>query len=375
VRIDLELLKKINQIQPSMGDAEKRELASVIDSGWFTEAKKTREFEKMFSNFIGSKYSCAVTSGTAGLYLALKAVGIGSGDEVIVPALTFIASPNSIEATGAKPILIDIESQSLNLDLQKLSHKITKKTKAIMPVNFNGRSTNYDLLCEFANKHSLMLIEDAAHSLGCYYQNKHQGTLSDMSIFSFSTPKIITTGQGGMIVTNNKKLFERCLQLKDFGRDFGKKKNMRKAFEHSTIGYNYKFTEFQAAVGIAQMKKLEKRIRKKRKTYKKYVELLSKINQIDFIQTDLKKITPWMVDILLQSKITREKLIKYLEQRNIETRIFYPSIHKLPPYRENNKKYPVSTNISDRGLWLPSSVTIKDEEIDLISRKIREFFK
>ena len=150
---------------------------------------------------------------------------------------------------------------------------------------------------------------------------------------------------------------------------------MRKAFEHSTIGYNYKFTEFQAAVGIAQMKKLEKRIRKKRKTYKKYVELLSKINQIDFIQTDLKKITPWMVDILLQSKITREKLIKYLEQRNIETRIFYPSIHKLPPYRENNKKYPVSTNISDRGLWLPSSVTIKDEEIDLISRKIREFFK
>ena len=358
-----------------MGDAEKRELASVIDSGWFTEAKKTREFEKMFSNFIGSKYSCAVTSGTAGLYLALKAVGIGNGDEVIVPALTFVASPNSIEATGAKPILIDIESQSLNLDLQKLSHKITKKTRAIMPVNFNGRSTNYDVLCEFANKHSLMLIEDAAHSLGCYYQNKHQGTLSDIAIFSFSTPKIITTGQGGMIVTDNKKLFERCLQLKDFGRDFGKKKNMRKAFEHSTIGYNYKFTEFQAAVGIAQMKKLEKRIRKKRKTYKKYVELLSKINQIDFVQTDLKKITPWMIDILLQSKITREKLIKYLEQRNIETRIFYPSIHKLPPYRENNKKYPVSTNISDRGLWLPSSVTIKDEEIDLISRKIREFFK
>ena len=358
-----------------MDDAEKRELMSVIDSGWFTEAKKTREFEKMFSNFTGSKYSCAVTSGTAGLYLALKAVGIGKGDEVIVPDLTFVASPNSIEATGAKPILIDIEPQSLNLDLQKLSHKLTKRTKAIMPVNFNGRSTNYDVLCEFANKHSLMLIEDAAHSLGCYYQNKHQGTISDIAIFSFSTPKIITTGQGGMIITNNKKLFERCLQLKDFGRDFEKKKNMRKAFEHSTIGYNYKFTEFQAAVGIAQMKKLEKRIRKKRKTYKKYVELLSEINQIDFIQTDLKKITPWMVDILLQSKITREKLIKYLEQRNIETRIFYPPIHRLPIYKDNDKKFQNSSKISDIGLWLPSSSSLSEKEVDFVCSKIKFFFK
>ena len=357
-----------------MDDAEKRELASVIDSGWFTEAKKTREFEKMFSNFIGSKYSCAITSGTAGLYLALKAVGIGKGDEVIVPDLTFVASPNSIEATGAKPILIDIEPQSLNLDLQKLSHKITKRTKAIMPVNFNGRATNYDVLCEFANKHSLMLIEDAAHSLGCYYQNKHQGTISDIAIFSFSTPKIITTGQGGMIVTNNKKLFERCLQLKDFGRDFGKKKNMRKSFEHSIIGYNYKFTEFQAAVGIAQMKKLEKRIRKKRKTYKKYLDLLSEINQIDFIQTDLKKITPWMVDILLQSKAIREKLIKHLEKRSIETRIFYPSIHKLKPYRQYDSKFKISSNISNRGLWLPSSVTLTDHDVKTVCDAMKNFF-
>ena len=159
----------------------------------------------------------------------------------------------------------------------------------VIVVDFAGQPCDYHKIIKITKKYNLILIEDAAHSLGCYYQNKHQGTISDIAIFSFSTPKIITTGQGGMIVTNNKKLFERCLQLKDFGRDFGKKKNMRKSFEHSIIGYNYKFTEFQAAVGIAQMKKLEKRIRKKRKTYKKYLDLLSEINQIDFIKSHIMK--------------------------------------------------------------------------------------
>jgi len=357
-----------------MDHFEKKQLSSVIDSGWFTESIKTKKFEKMFADFTGSKYTCAVTSGTSGLYLALLAAGIKYNDEVIVPDLTFVASPNSVIATGGKVVLCDIEKQTLNFDLEKLEKKITKKTKAIMTVNFNGRTTDMKLLNEISKKHDLILIEDAAHSLGSYYKNKHQGTISDLGVFSFSTPKIITTGQGGMITTDNKKLFERCCELKDFGRKIGIKKNMKKAFEHDTIGYNFKFTEFQAAIGISQMNKLEKRIKIKKNMFKKYRELLNNVKGIEFVDTDLRKITPWMMDIILESKKKKNELISFLEKCNIETRIFYPAIHNLKPYKQPNSKFINSSLISDRGLWLPSSVTLSNDQIELICNKIKKFF-
>jgi len=356
-----------------MDDDEKKELNSVINSGWFTEAAKTRQFEKMIADFVGVKYACAVTSGTTALYVGLKALGIGRGDEVIVPDLTFVASPNSVEAVGAKPILVDIEQDSLNLDLKKTKQSITKRTKAIMPVDFNGRAVDIKKITELANQHNLSLIEDAAHGLGCFYGKKHVGTMSDIGIFSFSTPKIITTGQGGMIVTNDKKLYEKCKAVKDFGRKSGTKQNMRMAFDHPTIGYNFKFTEFQAAIGVAQMKKLPKRIIKKKKIFKKYHDLLCNVKGISFVKTDLNKITPWMIDIILDSKNKKNKLIDYLEKNYVETRIFYPPIHRLKPYKDLDKNYRNSSDISDKGLWLPSSVTLENKEIDFICRKIKDF--
>lgn len=367
-------MKRINQIEPVLGRDEKNELIFVMDSGWYTEAAKTREFEKLFANFTGAKYAVAVTSGMAALYVGLKATGIGWGDEVLVPDLTFVASPNSIEMTGAKPILVDIESQSLNLDISKLKNHVTKRTKAIMPVDFNGRSTDMEELKEFANKNNLLLIEDACHAIGCYYPNhNHMGTMSDVGIFSFSIPKIITTGQGGMIITNNKKIFERCLALKDFGRDINTKKDMLKAFQHDTIGYNFKFTEFQAAVGIAQIRKLKERIARKKEIFQLYEELLSPINKIEFVQTDLKKITPWMMDIILKTKKLRNSLIEYLKQKNIETRIFYPAIHSLKPYKQSNSKFPISSDIASRGLWLPSSISLTNKQIKRICSEIIKF--
>ena len=357
-----------------MDESEKKELISVIDSGWFTEASKTKEFEKMFAKFTGSKYACAITSGTAGLYLGLKALGIKNGDEVIVPDLTFVATPNSVEANNAKSVLVDIDRDTLNMDTDLIQKKITKKTKAIMTVNFNGRTTNMKILNEIAKKNDLRIIEDAAHSLGSYYDKKHQGNQSDLGVFSFSTPKIITTGQGGMIVTNNKNLYEKCMELKDFGRKIGAKKKMMSAFDHDEIGYNFKFTEFQAAVGISQMKKLSNRIKIKKKMFKMYQEELENISDIEFVGTDLKKITPWMTDIILKNKNTRLKLITFLKKNNIETRIFYPSIHKLKPYLTNNKKFPISSEISDRGLWLPSSITLKENQIGFITKQIKKFF-
>ena len=358
-----------------MDDLEKQELISVVESGWFTEAKKTRKFEREFCKFVGCKYACAVTSGTAGLYIALKAAGIKKNDEVIVPDFTFVASPNSIEEVGAKPILVDIEKKSLNLDLELVEKSITKKTKAIMPVDFNGRSCDMKKLRKIARKNNLILIEDAAHGLGCFHNKKHVGLHSDLAVFSFSTPKIITTGQGGMIITNKKILYEKCKAIKDFGRKPNTKQHMRFAFQHPTIGYNYKFTEFQAAVGIAQMRKLRSRIKIKKNMFQRYRKLLSNIPTIEFVQTDLKSVTPWMMDIILKSQKDRNDLINFLEVNNIETRIFYPPIHKLQPYSKNHSKFFNTTEISERGLWLPSSVTLKNKEIDLICKYIRLFFK
>ena len=358
-----------------MDNDEKKELNSVIASGWFTEAAKTRQFEKMVADFVGVKYACAVTSGTAALYVGLKALGIGRGDEVIVPDLTFVASPNAIEAVGAKPILVDIEQDSLNIDLKKIKQSITKRTRAIMPVDFNGRAVDIKNITELANQHNLSLIEDAAHGLGCFYGKKHVGTMSDIGIFSFSTPKIITTGQGGMIVTNDKKLYEKCKAVKDFGRKSGTKQNMRMAFEHPTIGYNFKFTEFQAAIGVAQMKKLKKRMIVKKKMFRIYEESLSKLSSVKFIKTDLSRTTPWMIDILVDSKKKRDALIKHLEKNHIETRIFYPPIHRLSPYKNKDIKFEITSKISDRGIWLPSSVTLKENDVKYVCKKIKNFFE
>ena len=357
-----------------MDDKEKKELISVINSGWFTEASKTRQFEKMFADFVGAKYAIAVTSGTTALYVGLKALGIVTDDQVIVPDLTFVASPNAVKQAGAKPVLVDIEPNSLNIDITKLKSLITKRTKAIMPVDFNGRSANILKLKEFAHENNLMLIEDACHAIGSYHENKHMGTLSDVAAFSFSTPKIITTGQGGMIITNDKKINDRCLALKDFGRDINAKQNMRKAFHHTEIGYNFKFTEFQAAVGIAQLKKLKKRIRLKKNMLRLYMDLLSPIKQVQFIKTDLKNITPWMIDVLLKSKKQKNNLIMFLNKRKIEARIFYPPIHSLQPYKELNNNYKVASDISSRGLWLPSSVSLNEKQIKRVCDEINNFF-
>jgi perosamine synthetase len=369
------VLKRIHQIQPSIGKEERRELLDVIDSGWYTEAKKTREFEQKFAKFVGCKYASAVTSGTIALYVGLKSLGIGPGDEVIVPDFTFVASANSIEMTGAKPILIDIEPETLNLNLKNLPKLVTKKTKAIMPVNLNGRSTNLKKLSEFSNKHNIFLIEDAAHAIGSYYNGKHMGTIGDVAAFSFSIPKIITTGQGGMVITNNKAIYEKCLSVKDFGRKFGSKKKMDTSFAHDTIGYNFKFTEFQAAVGLAQMKKLKQRVNKKKKLYKIYKEMLSNISDIEFIDTNLKNITIWSADIILNSENKKTKLMNFLAKKNIETRIFFPAIHGLSPYKQSDRKFPISSDISKRGLWLPSSTTLTEDELFLVCNNINNFFK
>ena len=367
-------MDKIFQFEPNLGEEEKAELASVIDSGWYTEASKTREFERMFASFVGRKYAVATTSGTTALCIAAQGIGLKNDDEVIVPDLTFVASPNSIILAGAKVGLVDVNKKDLCLDLEKTKKLVSKKTKAIMPVDFNGRAPDLVELKEFAEKSGIAIIEDSCHGIGSFHAGKHTGCYSNVGIFSFSTPKIITTGQGGMLVTDDKELYEKFKMIKDFGRDIDKKHEMENAFDHIEMGYNFKFTEFQAAVGIAQMKKLPGRIEHNKNMFKTYRENLSGISDIEFVDIDLKTSVPWFADILLSNEKIRQELIEHLNKFGIGTRKFYPPVHKLLPYQNIEGDFGVSNEISKRGLWLPSSSFLTDENINRICDTIKNFW-
>lgn len=360
---------KINQVEPWIGEEEKKAMAEYLDSGgWLTEYKKTREFEKLLANFIGAKYVSVVNNGTVSLVIALIALGIKGEDQVIVPDYTMIASANAIILAGAKPVLVDIDSKNLCLDLREVKKAITPKTKAIMLVTINGRSPEIEKFVALSKENNLYLIEDAAQSLGSRYKGKHLGTFGVAGSFSFSMPKVISTGQGGCLVTDNKELYQKILKIKDFGRaksgvDY-----------HETMGYNFKFTDLQAVIGIEQMKKLDWRVKRKKEMYKLYRDLLEDLKGIEFINTNLEDTSPWSIDILVDEK-KRDELISFLEAKGIGARPFYPAIHTQPPYSWVKGDFRNSDYISKRGLWLPSPSFLSNEDIEYICKAIKDFFQ
>src|SRR3989344_4134381 len=327
--------KKISQIEPWLGVEEQNAVFEYMKSGgWLTEFKKTREFEKMIADYVGSKYCSVVNNGTVSLSIALMALGIGKDNEVIVPDYTMIASANAIVLAGAKPVFVDISKENLCLDLELVKKAVTEKTKAIMLVTINGR---------------------------------HLGTFGAIGSFSFSMPKVITTGQGGALVTDDEELYKKILNIKDFGRE------KAGVDYHETMGYNFKFTDLQSVIGIEQMKKLEWRVERKKEMTRLYENLLKDINGLSFIKTNTENTSPWFIDILVEPE-KREGLIRFLEEKGIGTRPFYPAIHTQPPYNWVEGSFDNSEYISKRGLWLPSSSFLKDEDIEYICNSIKEFF-
>ncbi len=360
-------MKFINQVEPVYGKEEVKAVNEYLHSGgWLMEFKKTQEFEQAIGRFTGTKYCSVVSNGTVSLFIALKSLGIGHGDEVIVPDITMAATPNAVILSGATPVFVDIEEESLCLDVRKVERAITKKTKAVMHVSLNGRAGELSKLKKLCRNKKIHLIEDAAQSLGSFYRGKHIGTYGVIGSFSFSVPKIITTGQGGALITDNLKLHEQIKRLKDFGRLQGG------ADFYEQIGWNFKFTDLQAVIGIEQMKKLKKRIIRKKKIFKLYQELLSKIKIVKFIKTDLKQTTPWFVDIFVPQ---REKLMVYLKENQIGSRIIYPALHSQPVYNIMKGNYSVSKKVAASGLWLPSAVSLTDRQIKYVCQKIKEFFQ
>lgn len=356
----------IVQMKPSFDENEIQAMNNYMCSdGWMMEFKKTREFEHMISKYTGAEFCSMMPNGTLSITVALLACGVKAGDEVIIPDYTMVATPNAVEILGAKAVFVDIERETLCMDFEKMKAAITDKTKAVIIVSINGRyPTNIQEMVDFCRKKGIWVVEDAAQSLGSFYNQKHVGRYGDIGSFSFSVPKIITTGQGGALITDRKDLYEKILLIRDFGRS-------KAGEDHYLVkGWNFKFTDLQSTLGIEQLKKLGKRVLRKRELGKIYQDNLTGINGVELIKTDLSETTPWFYDILCDE---REKLIDYLKENGVGSRKFYPALHSEPAYGYDGE-FPVTQEISNRGLWLPSWVDLTNEQVIYICKLIRQFY-
>lgn len=358
---------------PTIGKEEEKLVLDGIRSGWISSiGKYIQEFEEKFARFSNAKYGITTSNGTTALHLSLVAAGIGHGDEVIVPSMTFVATANAVSYTGAKPVFVDSEFESWNIDPEKIKEKINKRTRAIIPVHLYGHPAQMGIINSIAKKYELFVIEDAAEAHGAMYKSKKVGSMSDMACFSFYGNKIITTGEGGMVLTSNKQLSKKLIMLRDHGV------SGRRKYYHPHIGFNYRMTNLQAALGVAQLKKIDQVIEKKRLIatwYKKFLESL--VPEI-ILQPEAKwaKNVYWMFSILTprKGKKNRDALIKQLKKNGIDSRPFFYPLHKLSRYKQD-EPYPVSEFLGHSGLNLPSSTDLTEEKIEYISKKIIEIWK
>ena len=357
----------IPQMEPWFDEHEANHCYEYMKSGYFiTEFHKTKEFEKMICDYTGSKHCIITNNGSISLILALLAIEIKPYDEVIVPNFTMIASPNAVRLLGAIPVFTDIEDKTLTIDINEIKKNITNKTKAVMHVSMNTRSSNMDELVKLCKDNNLFLIEDSAQSMGSFKNGRHLGTFGDIGSFSFSPPKIISTGQGGCCITNSDDLAFKMRKIKDFGREKGG------VDFHDTFGLNFKFTDLQACVGIEQMKKLPWRTNRMNEIWNLYYNKLSTHPKITMIKSNDHNWIPWFIDIYIDNP---DELQIYLKKNNIGSRRVYPPCSKQKIYKEyNDISFPISEKWSHRGIWLPSSTKLTNDQINYICDKILEFY-
>jgi perosamine synthetase len=356
--------------QPSLSGNEKKYVIDCLDSNWISsKGKYVSLFEESFSEYIGARYSLTVCNGTMALHLALVTLGIGLGDEVIVPTLTYIASVNSIVYTGATPVFVDSLSETWQIDPDDIERHITKNTKAILAVHLYGHPCDMNRLQEIVKKHRMFLIEDSAEAIGSRYKNQHVGTFGDIGVFSFYGNKTITTGEGGMLVTNDQTLYERALHFR--GQGLAKYRE----YWHDVIGYNYRMTNICAAIGLAQLEQLEEVLQKKRQISIWYQELLKDTPFTVHSEVNEVYHSYWMVCILVPEAQKRDGIRDHLLEAGIETRpVFYP-IHMMPMYSHKYQKHKVAEDIGWRGINLPSYPALSYEQVKYVCNSLRHAFE
>jgi perosamine synthetase len=357
--------------EPTLLGNEKKYVLDCLETNWISSiGDYISKFEKMFAKFCGVNYGIACNNGTTALHLMIEAMNIGKGDEVIIPTFTMIATANAVIYSGAKPILIDSESETWNIDPKKIEEKITDKTKAIMVMHTYGHPCDMEAIQEIADKYNISIIEDGAEAPGAEYKNKCVGSLGKAAAFSFYANKIITTGEGGMVVTNNKDIAEKARLLRNHA--FSKPR-----FLHKEFGFNYRMTNIQAAIGVAQMEYANELVEARIKNAKLYNNLLKDVGGITLPpKKEWVKNVYWMYGILIGKEfgVAVPEIRDALLKRGIDTRTFFIPMHKQPVYLNNKKLnfpdcsglYPVADMLSEKGFYLPSSSSLKKDQIKQI---------
>ncbi len=365
-------MERIPMSAPDLDESDYEAVLDVLKSGRLALGPKAIEFEELMAEYIGIKHAVAVSSGTAGLHILVRALDIGPGDEVLVPSFTFSASVNAILYERAIPVFVDIEPQTYNLDPEDLERKITEKTKAIMAVDIFGHPAEWDEILRIADKYNLKVIDDSCEALGAEYKGKKIGRFGDCACFAFYPNKQITTGEGGIIVTNNDEIAKLARSLRNQGRG-----EMGAWLHHERLGYNYRMDEMSSALGISQLKKIENFLQKRANVARTYTE---KLSNYTWVKTPVVKPyvrMSWFVYVItLEKGLDRDKVIEEMEKRGIPARGYFSPIHLQPYIREmfgtKEGMLPVTEDISKRTIALPFHNNLKEEEIEEVVRVLKE---
>ena len=362
-------LDKIPWYLPLVGDEEAAEVAGTIQANFINMGPNTRAFEQMVAERLHVRHAIATTSGTAAITLALMAAGVTAGAEVIVPALTFIGTANAVCLAGGVPVLADIDRANFNLSVESVLARITPRTKAIVPVHINGRYCAVEQLragVAACGRQDIAIVEDAAEAFCSHAPGGYMGTLGLCGITSFAPTKVITTGQGGMVFTQDDAVAERVFRLRDQGRI------LHNSDQHDTIGYNFKFTDLQAAVGIAQMRKLDARLQRAHQIYAGYAAQLADLPALQFVPyNQAQGEVPIWVDIICAE---RDALYQYLLREGVSCRPFWTAIHQQPPYRLPDAMCPNAAWAHAQAMWLPSGPTLTDAQLQRVVALIHAFY-
>lgn len=364
--------------EPLLNGNEKEYLCKCIDTGWISsEGPFVREFEEKMSKTVGRKFGIAVTNGTAALEIAVRALGIKEGDEVIMPTFTIISCALAVTNVGAVPVLVDSDSQTWNMKVEEIEKKITHKTKAIMVVHIYGLPAEIDSIIQLAEKYDLKIIEDAAEMHGQTYKGEPCGSFGDISTFSFYPNKHITTGEGGLVVTNDEELAEKCRSLRNlcFKKD--------KRYVHDEISSNYRFTNLQAAVGLAQLERLGEFIKRKREMGRYYTEALKEVKgfQLPIEETQYAENIYWVYGLVLEKDFPMDniEMVKLLSENGIGSRTFFWCMHEQPVYVKNGyfagERFHNAEYLSRKGLYIPSGLALTKEQMDKVIHVLKEIVK
>ena len=366
--------------EPYLNGNELKYVNDAVQTGWISSSGKyVKAFEEAFADYCGVKYAVGVCNGTVALHLALRCLGIGKGDEVIIPDFTMIATAFSVCYTGAMPVFVDADKNTWNIDASKIEEKISPRTKAIMPVHIFGNPCDMATIQQIAARYDLFIIEDAAEAHGATYQEKKTGSFSDIAAFSFFANKNLTTGEGGMVVTDDEILYKKALYYKNLCFDLDAPRN----YIHNDIGFNYRMSNLHAAIGLAQTEKADEYKIMRIRNGKLYREYLKNINGI-VLQEDQANAENvfWMNGILINPALygrMRDQLVEHLKEKGVDTRLFFVGMHRQPALLQfgcdGSGCYPIADILAENGFYLPSGSRLSEHKIRYICEVIKQFQK